>query len=245
MVIVMVSTNVLSHQNWLYLRIYRASALPADWKSILDWYHEILINVVKPLVLNNPEVRVALFGLYGPEAYQRENERYSRSITPPPNNVLFIRLRISPRIGSKKKVNQALMAILNQNVNRIQDYEVMQTYHVRNDLGSRYGSEVDYQTQLFIDYWNAACRYVLEILDLNHNWKPDVDVWGIPHLLNNSLGCWLRPERGPVTCPTCQSHMYMATWCPITARNMQVDGFPFSLFVCPNCLRQVVKAFNI
>lgn len=241
----MVSTNVLDHRNWLYLRLYRASNLPTDWKSVLDWYHEILIHIVKPLVFNSPEIRVVLFGLYGPEAYRREDERYSRSITPPQNDVRFIRLRISSRIGSKKKVNQALTAILNQHQNRVQDYEVMQTYHVRNDLGSRYGSGIDHQTQLFIDYWNAACRYVLEILDLNHNWKPDVDVWGIPHLLNNSLGCWLRPERGPVTCPACQNHMYMATWCQIPAQNMQVNGFPFSLFVCPNCGRQDFRAHNI
>jgi predicted nucleic-acid-binding Zn-ribbon protein len=63
--------------------------------------------------------------------------------------------------------------------------------------------------------------------------------------LNNSLGCWLRPERGPVTCPACQNHMYMATWCQIPAQNMQVNGFPFSLFVCPNCGRQDFRAHNI
>ncbi|MCJ7771122.1 hypothetical protein MUP37_06065, partial [Candidatus Bathyarchaeota archaeon] len=61
----MVSTNVLDHRNWLYLRLYRASNLPTDWKSVLDWYHEILIRIVRPLILNNPEIRVVLFGLYG------------------------------------------------------------------------------------------------------------------------------------------------------------------------------------
>jgi hypothetical protein len=123
--------------------------------------------------------------------------------------------------------------------------EVMQTYHVRNDIGSRYGSRNDSQTLKFIRYWDAACRYILTILDLNQNWNPDVDVWGIPHLINNSLGGWLRLERGPVICSNCNSHMYMATEATYQPQNIQVNGFPYCIFVCPNCLTVTCRAFNI
>ena len=122
----------------------------------------------------------------------------------------------------------------------------MRIYYVRNDLGSRYGSNLDDQTLQFVRYWDAACRYVLSILTLLGNWTQDVDVWGIPHLVNNSLGAWLRPERNPVLCPACQTHMYMATHCKFSHPTfMQIHGVPYCLFICPNCSQQSFVSFSI
>ena len=66
---------------------------------------------------------------------------------------------------------------------------------------------------MFVNTDNEEANFVRE-----PNWALDIDVWGIPHLVNNSLGGWLRPERDPVPCPTCQTHMYMNTHCTLSAQ---------------------------
>jgi len=121
----------------------------------------------------------------------------------------------------------------------------MRTFHVRNDLGNRYGSNRDDQTLQFVRYWDAACRYILSILTFPGNWAQDVDVMGIPHLVNNSLGAWLRPERNPVPCPRCQTHMYMATARSQLSPPVLTNQVPFVLFICPNCSQHDFFSINI
>jgi len=240
--------SILSRKNWLFYKLYKNPTSSNDWKSNLDWYHQILLNIVKPTVNNNPEIRVVFFGFYGPKAYDTEGETYERKIDPPSSNVDFIRLRVSVKRGRKRHVKSAFRISINQNRNIVWDYESMVTYNVSNDLGTRFGSSFDDQTLEFVRYWDAACRYILSILTFPGNWTQNVDVWGIPHVVNNSLGAWLRPERAPVLCPNCQTHMYMSTAItPVTLGQPITSQIrvPHFLFVCPNCSNQYLNSTNI
>lgn len=240
------ANSILGEKNWLYFKLYRNPGAPSDWKSQLDWYHQTLINAVRPVILNTPEIRVVFFGLYGPTGYASENEIYERQISPPTNDLIFMRLRFSVFKGSKRRVRNAFLASIRRTGTLVWDYEVMRTFHVYRDLGNRYGSNNNAQTLQFIRYWDAACRYILSILALPGNWTRGVDVWGIPHLVNNSLGAWLRPERNPVPCPNCGTHAYMATRCKTSVNlNVTTDKFPVCFFICPNCSREFFGPFSI
>jgi len=242
---ILTSRSILNQRNWLFFKLYKNPASSNDWKSNLDWYHGTIIDVVKPIVSSTPEIEAVFFGIYGPQTYDVERETYQKRMTPPNNDVVFIRLRVSVKRGNKRNVKRAFLNAISQNRSLVWDYESMVTYNVRNDLGSRYGSNLDDQTLRFIRYWDGACRYILSILVLPGNWTRDVDVWGVPHLINNSLGAWLRPERGPVPCPRCHSHMYMATCSCSVSPARQIGTAPYFLFICPSCNRKYFQPMNI
>lgn len=212
-----------------------------EWKSNLDWYHQVLIEIARPLVQTIPEIRVIFFGVYGPDRYTLERrETYEKQITPPSTNIFFIKLRISVDQNNKNRVKDAFVQKFNANRSLVWDYEIMTTYHVRDDLGERYGSGNDNQTLRFIRYWDSTCRYILSILALPGNWVQDVDVLGIPHLVNNSLGGLLRLAS---RCPNCHELQYLETG-RLQIRNLppQLQAmFPYSQDVpvflarCPRC----------
>ena len=122
----------------------------------------------------------------------------------------------------------------------------MVTYDVSRDLGPRYGSNLNNQTLQFIRYWDAGCRYILSTRSMPGNWKRDIDIWGVPHLVNNSIGSWLRPNK-LCSNPNCNSRMYMNT-VPITFQFSnpvnQID-LPAFVFVCPSCLNMLACPSNI
>jgi len=127
----------------------------------------------------------------------------------------------------------------------------MTTYHVRDDLGRRYGSRNDNQTLCFIRYWDSACRYILSILTLPGNWISGVDVWGIPHLVNNSLGAMLRLSGS--LCPYCHASLYLNTAIAEARKmppNLQAmlpyfQTIPVFLMLCPNCGEPWLASTNI
>lgn len=244
---ILTASSILDEKNWLFFKLYKDPSSPSDWRSNLDWYHQTLMDVVKPVVLNTPQIRVVFFGFYGPIAYDVENERYERQITPPTTNVVYIRLRFSVKRGSKRNTKNALLTSIINNRNLVWDYEIMRTYHVRNDLGSRYGSNLDGQTLRFVRYWDAACRYILSILTYPHNWVSNVDVWGIPHLVNNSLGGVLRPRnatRGR-TCSNCGQPLYLITGMKQLASSASISVLPCLLAVCKQCGRASPCSVNL
>lgn len=231
------ATSILDEKNWLYFKLYKNPSSSGDWKSNMDWYHQVLIDMVKPMVVNTPQIRVVFFGFYGPTVYDIENEKYERQITPPTNNVVYMRLRFSVKRGSKRNVRNTLTTSIKTNRNLVWDYEIMRTYHVRNDLGNRYGSNLDKQTLQFVRYWDAACRYLLSIFAYPHNWISDVDVWGIPHLVNNSLGGALRLRnagRGR-TCTNCGHPVYLITGISQLASPVSISALPCLLAACKQC----------
>ena len=75
------SNRILSNNNWVAFRIYRNPIAQNNWKSRLDWYHQVLINVLRPVVAVEPNL-VLFFGTYGPEPYRVENEKYEVKLLP-------------------------------------------------------------------------------------------------------------------------------------------------------------------
>ncbi|HKM50421.1 MAG TPA: hypothetical protein VJZ75_04505 [Candidatus Bathyarchaeia archaeon] len=244
--------TVFNSQRWLYLKLYRQEIAGEAWKTKLDWYHSVLRNIVKPWVYQYNEIGFIFFSVYGPENYSVETQEYERRVdSPPPSMVRYVRLRAYVT-GNKENVKQAFVASVRSHADIVQDYEILRGYSVLNDLGNRYGrandSSIDNRrTMMFIRYWDAACRYILEILTAPGNWDENVDVWGIPHLVNNSLGGWLRVADK--RCSRCSSRMYMCTWTEIPPQlRPQLDGMtyvPICLLVCPQCSNGLLEPNNI
>ena len=236
-------------EKWGYFKLYKKSQSDCSWKSILDWYHESLRIIVSPFIDASKEVEAVLFSLYGPQQYDVEDgDRYERVITPPDSDVVFIRLRMYVGQNDKKAVNKRLQESINSRRNIIWDYELLNKYNARQDLGGRYGRLIDgsiddERTIRFIRYWDSGCRYILSIISDSGNWDKNVDVWGVPHLINNALGGWLRPTN--VKCPNCKELMYMATYVTRLPEAVSIIGVPSFLFACPRCNRQLVVPTNI
>lgn len=242
----LVTPEVLNHRNWIYFKIYKNPTSHTDFMSILNWYHQVLIEIVRPLIINNNRIRAVFFGIYGPSEYEfSRREEYERRIEPPDTNVVYIRLRLSVEQNTKNDVKNEFINEFQNNGNLVWNYETMVTFDVRHDLGRRYGSNDDIQTLQFIRYWDAACRYILSIVTLPGNWIPNVDVWGIPHLVNNSLGSLLRPRGGRFYCPKCSNPMYMFTMLINLQNNVSIGCSPSFVFICPNCGYQDLRCINI
>lgn len=139
-------------------------------------------------------------------------------------------------LKNKDAIKNEFVSDILKNKNLIWDYEVMNTFNVMRDLGSRYGSKNEDQTLRFVRYWDAGCKYILSILTMPGNWIVDVDVWGIPHLINNSIGAWLRHKPSDV-CSKCGGQMYINTTGGVQFRFSEEADIKTPLFalVCKNC----------
>lgn len=243
--------SILIGENWLQFKLYRAveqKDREGEWKATLDWYHNVLRRIVA-LFVESKRVAYVFFGIYGPEPYslERNKDEYERSIAPPRCDVAYIRLRICV-LSDKNTATTDLIRAIESHKELIRDYEVLKSYAVRDDLGGRYGrredgSIDDTRTMRFIRYWDAACRYILSILSDQGNWIENVDVWGVPHLVNNSLGGWLR--HGDARCPKCKERLYMDTGLSQLGQTYSFPVAPVFYFVCPACYHGSLMATNI
>jgi hypothetical protein len=242
--LLLASKETLDNKSWLYFKLYKDPASDCSWQNSLNWYHQTLITVVKPIVDAKKMIRAVFFGIYGQDHYDNEDEEYERQITPHATSFVFIRLRLQVEPANKEKIKNEFLRIVQENENLVWDYEVMNTFHVMRDIGSRFGSNNEDQTLGFVRYWDAGCRYILSILTMPGNWIAGVDVWGIPHLINNSIGAWLRRECEPVPCPRCQTHMYSNTTVLGFTPPATINQTPVFFFVCPNCGNQLWSVAN-
>jgi len=247
--------DILRAENWLHFKFYREQQRDDTWHSQLDWYHNVLRDLVRPWINSYEDIRFVFFGIYGPEIYEAENQGYEKCVgSLPTGRVSYIRLRaFIPR--DRQTMNGALIADIKNHNHLFWDYEILKGYDVKDDLGNRFGRlrnrTIDnHRTILFIKYWDAACRYILEILSGPGDWDTNVDVWGIPHLVNNSLGSWLRvSDIEELKCPTCRTLMYIATWGIIPEQlRSQLNGMsraPIFLSKCPQCSLTTLIPMNI
>lgn len=244
---VLTKPDILRENNWVHFKLYKTPSLSIQWKTALDWYHEVLIRIVKPLVENNHRVRVVLFGFYAPD-YGVDPEEYKKQITRPSAHVTYIRLRLSVALKHKAKVERKLVDSIGAHSGLVWEYEVMRTYHVRNDLGNRFGSNDDSQTLRFVRYWDAVCRYIMSILTPQTNWRSDVDVRGIPHMVTNSLGSTLRMSSS-ASCPACRNGvMFLETQIsPATGQQvtLSLSSLPLFLVRCGTCNHQDIVTCNV
>jgi len=240
------SFDILDISNWVHFKLYKNPNSDLSWKPQLDWYHTVLIKIVKPVVDGCSEIRATFFGIYGPEPYGiEEEEDYERKLPNQNVKTTYVRLRLSTKFAHKNHVSDELVKRIESDRNLVWDYEILRTFKgLVPGIIDRYGSKDDHQTLLFIRYWDAACRYILSILTIPGNWKGDVDVWGIPHLVNNSVGSLLRHYG--VNCPICKrSLMYLVT-CRIPLQNtVNINELPAFLLLCPSCYHQIILSSNI
>ena len=79
--IMMRRISILDDKNWIFFRIYGLPTATVDWKIKLDWYHEVLRKLVKPIVDTTKRVRAVFFGIYGPRKYELGNPKdYERML---------------------------------------------------------------------------------------------------------------------------------------------------------------------
>jgi hypothetical protein len=230
------SKEILDNKRWLFFKLYKDPDSERSWQNNLNWYHQILIQIVRPIVDAHDDIRAVFFGIYGQDHYDNEDEEYEKQINPQAQtNWVFVRLRMAVELKNKDTIKNEFMSAILNNKKLIWDYEVMNTFNVMRDLGSRYGSNNEDQTLGFVRYWDAGCRYILSIVTMPGNWMADVDVWGIPHLINNSIGAWLR-QKPPQSCPNCGNQMYINITGATIRLGADTDvGVPLLVLVCPHC----------
>jgi hypothetical protein len=237
---------ILDAGDWLYLKLFKQMRVRDDWRAYLDWFHDTLRTIIKPWVASHNDVSSVFFLNYI-EDYHVEEQNYERRIDPSPTGrVSFIRLRAYvPQNRSTVKAD--LLAAIRASTSPVNDYEILDGYDVRSDLGKRFaklGRDVnDEVTILFVSYLDSACRFILRVMGSGPNWDSGVDVWGIPHLINNSLGGWLRTRHA--RCSICGAEMYMAAGQVTLQSPVQVSEVPTFLFICPSCETQIVGSSNI
>jgi hypothetical protein len=231
-------------ENWIQFKLYDDPAISRDWKSNLGWYHSTLRAIRS--TIETHDVVMVLFTTYGPQAYEGfEREIAERSLPNiPDSDVSFVKLRLFPLAGSRRSVAEACSRRFDT-MEGLWDYETLREYDALGDLGNRYGRDrngvISQETTLrFIRYWDSGCRYILSIMSESGSWEEDVDVWGIPHLINNALGASLRID---VRC-ACGGRLCIATF-PAQISPTQMTNTPLFLSCCLNCGRQSLLSTNI
>jgi len=236
-------------ENWIQFILYDDPQVKRDWKQALDWYHDVLGKTVRPVVKSaKNSIEIVLFTHYGPFPYEPPEARICQHALQrvPDKPTRFVRLRLFPAVGQRENIIKELDHTI-RTQKSVWDYEILTEYDVLGDLGNRYGrgedGSVDHErTLLFIRYWDAGCRYILSVVPDSGNWEKNVDVWGVPHLINNALGSWLRHPS--VKCK-CGELGYMGT-ALVDARLVAKDiRLPMFAFACPRCGSQWIGWTNI
>lgn len=212
----------------------------------LTCYHGILFSI-KPVVENRDMVDSFFFSQYGPEEYSPEDiSRYVRRSrvldTPggPREKVSYIRLRVCPYSERIDSFNELLAQSLDQNSALVLDYEILKHYDPVADLGNRYGRRndgtIDYDSTIsFVRYWEAGCRYILSGLNQTSGFRQNIDVWGIPHLINNAIGSWLRLSPNAQKCPSCGKSLWIATIPCQLSQALAAKDLPLFPAFCLDC----------
>jgi hypothetical protein len=243
--------DIFEAQNWLYFKLYRKHVESNSWKERLDWYHIVLREIVKPWAGSQTDSRFILFSLYGPEQYCGKERRYVKQLSPVPLEPhLYINVR-SYVPENKQPARENLVSRIRQ-AKFIWDFEEVDGYDVRGDLGNRFGRLTDgtideHRTISFIRYWDAACKYILEVLTSTENWDETIDVWGVSHMVNDSLGAWLR--LSDAECPQCHSKKLCINTnimdVPLGFQSPSPPRVPLFLCLCPQCNIGCLRQNNI
>jgi hypothetical protein len=240
---------IWSKENWIQFTLYDSPDARRSWKEALDWYHDVLRTVVRPVVESQKSIQIVLFTHYGPSSYQPPDRRIcQRALSSIPDKpVRYIRLRIFPLARERGNIITKFEDQLRAQ-HCTWDYEILTEYDVLGDLGNRFGRKQDgsiepERTLRFVRYWDAGCRYILSVIADSGNWEKNVEIWAVPHLINNALGSYLRHPN--TKCPNCGELGYMETNVVnvLTAKGeIRVPTFAFG---CPKCGSQWIGSTNI
>lgn len=237
-------------QNWIQFKMYDNPDVTRNWRDSLDWYYNVLRTIVRPIVESDESVSFVLFTRYGPQQYESSERPAMERLLPsvPTGTVSFVRLRVLPAPDSRERVKRSFEEQIHAQPSALWDYEIVREYDVIGDLGNRYGrgedGSVDQgRTLRFIRYWDAGCRYILSIVADSGNWERNVDIWGVPHLINNALGSWLRHPNA--ACDLCGTKLCVDTNRAELTAAQSVNHVPLMLAACPRCDRQMLIATNM
>lgn len=238
--------GVWTKENWIQFKLYDDPEINRDWRSFLLWYHTTL-RTLRPIVEFEQGVVLTLFTTYGPQDYENSERAIAERSLPniPNGKVCFIRLRIFPLSGLRNRIKDAFEKEFNT-LRGLWNYETFTEYDVLGDLGNRYGRDgtgiINRENTLrFMRYWDAGCRYVLSIMSESGTWEDNVDVWGIPHLINNALGGWLRLPSAKCTCG---GKLYITT-SYVEIKIASATAVPLFLSCCSKCENRSLVSTNI
>ncbi len=213
----------------------------------LNCYFGILSSL-RLILTNNQLIDAFFFSQYGPEDYAPEPETmYVKKLQVlPTNKVSYIRIRIHPLEENRKFVIDSVTRLLN-NQALAWNFEILNKYDVRGDLGNRYGKRDDdtiddEATINFVKYWDSGCRYILSVLNDSYEFRRNVDVWGIPHLINNAVGSFLRRQE---KCPKCNGRLWLMTNRLEIPQETKTKVVPLFLLICQDCDFNTVGSTNI
>ena len=205
--------SLLEPKSWIQLKVFMNLDREANWRMKLNCYYGIL-SLLRPIFTNRQVIDAFFFSQYGPEDYTPESEMLylKRVLALPTNKISYIRIRIHPPEGKHADVIDSVSRLLTNQI-LVWDFEMLNEYDMRGDLGNRYGRKDDNTiddeaTINFVKYWDAGCRYILSVLNDSNDFMQNVDVWGIPHLINNAVGSYLRL---PGKCKKCKGRLWLMT----------------------------------
>ena len=208
-----------------------------NWREKLDCYYGIL-SLLRSILTDRQMIDNFFFSQYGPEDYVAEPESLylKRLQTLPTNKISYIRIRIHPMEGKYTDLIDSVSRLLNSQT-LVWDFEILKEYDIRGDLGNRYGKRDndtidDEATINFVKYWNAGCNYILSVLNESNDFRKNVDVWGIPHLINNAVGSLLRLLD---KCPKCNGRIWLTTNPCEIPQEIKTKTVPLFLVICQDC----------
>lgn len=229
--------SLLELKSWIQFKVFMNLDKEATWREKLTCYYGILL-LLKSILNNQKLIDVFFFSQYGPKNYTTESERLylKKVLVLPTSKVSYIRIRIHPMEGKSKVVIASISKLLT-NQTLVWDFEILKEYDVKGDLGNRYGKKddntIDDETTInFVMYWGAGCRYILSVMNDSNDFRQNVDVWGIPHLINNAVGSYLRLSE---KCQECNGKKWLITN-PITIeQEIKTKTLPLFFTVCQDC----------
>ena len=244
--------SLLDTKGWIQLKVFMNLDKEATQRMKLNIYYGILL-LLKPILTNEQLIDAFFYSQYGPEDYTPEPKKlYIKRVRALPTcKVSYIRIRIHPMEGKHADVIDSVSRLLTNQI-LVWDFEILNEYDTRGDLGNRYGRKDDNTiddeaTINFVKYWDAGCRYILSVLNDSNDFRQNVDVWGIPHLINNAVGSSLRL---PGKCQKCKGRLWLMT-SPvnveqeITLKTLPLKILPLFLTICQDCGQTIAITSNI
>ena len=229
--------SLLEPTSWIQLKVFMNLDGDANWREKLNCYYGIL-SLLRPILTNRQLIDVFFFTQYGPKDYTPERKELYLKRLPvsPTNKISYIKLRIHPIDGKRADVIDLFSSTFTDQA-LVWNFEILKEYDTRGDLGDRYGRKDDNTiddeaTINFVKYWDAGCRYILSVLNDSNDFMQNVDVWGIPHLINNAVGSCLRL---PGKCKKCKGRLWLMTNPIEIEREIKTNTFPLFLAICQDC----------
>lgn len=176
-------------KDWLYYRIYA--------RPIQEWYHNLLKEIVRPLISENEQLIDSFFffryhhgyGVKPWDGIEAKEPKFKEG-----EEVWFIRLRVLTEEENLKALEEKLNGFIIRSPTALEFEPCI--YNEKADLGERFGKS---RVELVRKYLEYASRLTLSLLDEPKDEKYFEKLSGLIHLPSNM---WMFAKN--VKCPRCQ-----------------------------------------